>query len=133
MESKLVGTKEEHDVIFQINDMCQFMEECHKDWLEYLDNQRSKFAELNFFTTDQIVFLRNELAKITNKQATDPVSKYVYPMLHVLKQECSESDIKDAIHAAFQSLEVVYLLSVSIFIQILYNSDCITTWWQLIL
>ena len=41
-----------------------FLENCHTKWLEYLDQKRKHYPELNVYTVEQLVFLQQQLVKV---------------------------------------------------------------------
>ena len=52
------------DVTGQISQVCCFLEECLGEWTHHIEVKRLEFAPLNFFTTEQLVILRRELAAL---------------------------------------------------------------------
>ena len=89
--------------VFQdISDLCRFMEECLDEWLNHINTMRTESYYLNHFTTEQLVILQNELAKVNSPQKD--VSPRVYPLLSGVKRNCSLRDLEKAMHSAFQDL-----------------------------
>lgn len=86
-----------------ILDMCTFMDTCLKEWLDHIEARRTEFHYLNYYTTEQLVILQNELAKV-NIDKTQ-ISKEIYPLLSLIRKNCSLKDIDDAMYGAFRSLE----------------------------
>ncbi|XP_070579265.1 E3 ubiquitin-protein ligase rnf213-alpha-like [Ptychodera flava] len=86
-------------VYVQLQKLCNFMEDCLEEWLVYVEEKRSDFYQLNYYTTEQLVILRRELAQLLS----DPkqVSPGVYTLLETLKPNCQEDDVKEALNAAF--------------------------------
>ncbi|XP_006820780.1 E3 ubiquitin-protein ligase rnf213-alpha-like, partial [Saccoglossus kowalevskii] len=95
----LMGTK---DVIVQLDELCHFMENCLKEWLEYVEEKRSEIYQLNYFTTEQLVILRRELSKLMSNEKE--MAAGVYTLLASLKDSCTESDVKEALNAAFMEV-----------------------------
>ena len=80
-----------------INALANIFENCHMEWLKYLSDKRNQCLELNFFTVSQLVFLQKELIKIgTDKEPSD----LVFPLLSLIKPECSMADIQEAMQKA---------------------------------
>ena len=79
--------------------IANFMEGCHKNWLEYIHKKRIDHLHLNFFTIDQLVFLQKELVKIGTRE--EP-SNRLYPLLSVLKESCLQEDLVLAMQNAKQ-------------------------------
>ncbi|XP_041354575.1 E3 ubiquitin-protein ligase rnf213-alpha-like [Gigantopelta aegis] len=93
----LKGHRLNHRLEEFINALANVFEDCHMDWLKYLSDKRDQYLELNFFTISQLVFLQKELIKIgTNVEPSD----LVFPLLSLIKPECSMSDIQQAMQSA---------------------------------
>ena len=61
----LAGT---HLLMVELDFLRKFMDDCLTQWHQYVDEQRSKCYELNYFTTEQLVMLRQYLAQYTNRR-----------------------------------------------------------------
>ncbi|XP_041354651.1 E3 ubiquitin-protein ligase RNF213-like [Gigantopelta aegis] len=93
----LKGHRRKHPLEDFINALANVFENCHMEWLKYLSDKRDQYLELNFFTISQLVFLQKELIKIgTNVEPSD----LVFPLLSLIKPECSMSDIQHAMQSA---------------------------------
>ncbi|XP_041354620.1 E3 ubiquitin-protein ligase rnf213-alpha-like [Gigantopelta aegis] len=93
----LKGYRRNHQLEDFINALANVFEDCHMEWLKYLSDKRDQYLELNFFTISQLVFLQKELIKIgTNVEPSD----LVFPLLSLIKSECSMSDIQHAMQSA---------------------------------
>jgi len=86
-----------------IFDLCTFMEDCLREWLEHIAKQRMESYYLNYYTTEQLVILQNELPKISGGVAR--ISKNIYPLLSLVKKDCTLENVELALVAAFQSME----------------------------
>lgn len=86
-----------------IHDLCAFMETCLTEWLDHIESHRTESHFLNYYTTEQLVILQNELARINTDGAR--VSKEIYPLLALVKRDCTPKDVADAMCAAFRSAE----------------------------
>lgn len=51
--------------------VANFLECCHGEWLQYVDQKRKEYPELNIFTVEQLVFLQRQLVKV----GSDDLSK----------------------------------------------------------
>ena len=79
------------------------MEDCHEEWLSYIRDQRSLHFSLNYFTTQQLVILRKQLACLANQQQTcDP---FVYALLSTIRKNCNEFVVKQALRAAMLDIQ----------------------------
>lgn len=85
------------DVIAIIPRVAKFLEQCHEKWLEYISEKRDKFYLLNYFTIDQMVILQRELVKLGSDR--EP-SVLIYPLLSAVKPNCTEEELKEAMHSA---------------------------------
>ena len=81
------------------------MEGCLQQWLTYIKEQRNQYFELNHFTTEQLVILRNELAKLMSTE--DQLRPTVYTLLHMVHPGCCEEDLKQAVKYELHALELI--------------------------
>lgn len=79
------------------------LKEFHTDWLTYISKERENKNILNIFTTSQLVILQRELATV--RTGVDP-SDAVYPLLFCLKENCSKSDLSNAIDLAMKTSDL---------------------------
>jgi hypothetical protein len=89
-------------VVQDIRDLCTFMEECLTNWLDHIRFVRKESYYLNYFTTEQLVILQNELAKVNSPEKAVPWT--VYPLLSGIRKNCTLKDLERAMRAAFQQL-----------------------------
>ncbi|XP_063404431.1 E3 ubiquitin-protein ligase rnf213-alpha-like [Mytilus trossulus] len=85
------------DVSSIIPKLAKFLEQCHKKWLDYIDERREKYYLLNFFTVDQMVILQQELVKLGTE--VEP-SVLIFPMLSAVKHGCTKEDLVRAMSSA---------------------------------
>jgi len=93
-------SEEVKGVLEHISCLCSFMEDCLKDWWQHVGDQRTQLHYLNHFTTEQLVILQTELAKVGNDEKNG-LSRYVYPLLSKVKSSCCLKDLQKAMHLAF--------------------------------
>ncbi|KAL3881512.1 hypothetical protein ACJMK2_027944 [Sinanodonta woodiana] len=91
------------DVTTIIPKIARFMESCLDKWLGHINQKRSKYLELNYFTTDQLVILQQELVKVGPNQGLD---NKIYPLLSAVKENCTYEDLVDAMKKASEDLKV---------------------------
>ncbi|KAH3728220.1 hypothetical protein DPMN_054171 [Dreissena polymorpha] len=104
---KLVGrTNQSEKVQHHIPVIAKFLEKCLDEWLAYIKQSRSEFYFLNFFTTDQLVILQQELAQMGSERKLSP---HVFSLLSAVKDDCKLADLETALRAA--QLEVHTKLS----------------------
>ena len=89
------------DVRLQIREVCEFFEKSLDDWLQYVNKKRVMFTNLNYFTTEQLVILRHELAKLADKGNPDDKT---FHLLQFVKPGCSEVDLKRAWQQTYKDL-----------------------------
>jgi hypothetical protein len=65
------------------------MDQCLDDWQKDVENKRAEFYHMNYFTTEQLVILRQEMAKVLNGDVRD-VDKRIYQMLSFVKPNCTQ-------------------------------------------
>ncbi|XP_077981894.1 E3 ubiquitin-protein ligase rnf213-alpha-like [Glandiceps talaboti] len=87
---------EQRDATEQLSELCQFLDDCLKEWLDFIAQKRLETYELNHFTTEQIIFLRHELAKLISPNGTDDVDLSVFALLDCLHPRCTHADVLDA-------------------------------------
>ena len=73
------------------------MNQCLQDWPEYVEEKRSRCYQLNYYTTEQLVLLRHQLAEFLKNRATLPAQILV--LLSAVKSNCSEDDVHAAMKA----------------------------------
>ncbi|XP_076466247.1 E3 ubiquitin-protein ligase rnf213-alpha-like [Babylonia areolata] len=98
---KGAGMKE--DLEDFIAGVAAFLEQCHTQWLHYVDRKRRDYPELNVFTVEQLVFLQQQLIKVGSEE----VSRHVYPMLSLLKEDCSPQDLEQALQDAMDRIDAL--------------------------
>ncbi|KAK3585578.1 hypothetical protein CHS0354_036765 [Potamilus streckersoni] len=91
------------DVTTVIPKMAKFMENCLDKWIDHINQKRLDFLELNYFTTDQLVILQQELVKVGPDQTPDI---RIYPLLSAVKENCTYEDLVDAMRKASKDVEV---------------------------
>ncbi|KAK3585590.1 hypothetical protein CHS0354_036776 [Potamilus streckersoni] len=94
------------DITSIIPKIARFMERCLEKWLGYINEKRNKYFELNFFTTDQLVFLQQELVKIGTVHGPDI---RIYPLLSAVKENCTCEDLVNAMQRASKDVEEVQM------------------------
>ncbi len=88
----VVSVMMEGEVTEQLPEVCRKMESCLCFWKAFMDKQRSQHYYLNYFTSEQVVFLCSQL---TQKNDTD-MKDQVLMMLSFIKPNCSFSDVTQA-------------------------------------
>ena len=89
------------------------MENDLEDWKKELSDQREKVYELNYFTTPQLLLLREELGGFrSNPEATKPIKHEAMSLLHSLSREITSQVVKEyvqnIINPTFVKQELVF-------------------------
>ncbi|XP_026120794.1 E3 ubiquitin-protein ligase rnf213-alpha-like [Carassius auratus] len=88
----VVSVMMEGEVTEQLPEVCRKMESCLCFWKAFMDKQRSQHYYLNYFTSEQLVYLCSQL---TQKNGTE-LKDQVLIMLSFIKPNCSFSDVTQA-------------------------------------
>lgn len=74
------------------------LEQSLNAWQEEIHDHRMKYPELNHFTTQQLLFLRKELAKLRGSDTTvDGLELQVCTLLESIRPELDSSSLEDAL------------------------------------
>lgn len=92
------------DVITIMPEIAKFMETSLENWLQYLDKKRYEYQHLNYYTTDQLVILQRELAKVIDG---DKIPPFIIPLLSVVKSDCDIDDLTGALQGANEELRTL--------------------------
>jgi hypothetical protein len=90
-------------VLQDIRDLCMFLEDCLNKWLNHISKMRTEAYYLNNFTTEQLVILQNEIAKVNSPNMSE-ISPYIYPLISCVRKNCSLKDLCKAMRLAFEEL-----------------------------
>ena len=82
------------------------MEKDLEDWKAELSSHRDQFYELNYFTTPQLLSLREELGQFkTSPNSTKPVKSEVMSLLQCLSREITSNLVKDEVQVVCAILQ----------------------------
>ena len=73
---------------------------------EHINLQRMKYPELNYFTTQQLLFLRKELAAMKHSAAMNHVNLQVYLLLQKVVTDIHPSRLQEVLREAGIALEI---------------------------
>lgn len=85
----------------ELQKVCRSMEACHEDWRSFMSELRSQFYALNYYTSEQVVYLCHWIYKICEKGM--PVPQQIWHLLTPLKPDSTLSDIRLAFVKAKES------------------------------
>ena len=103
------------DVVALLNDQASEMENDLENWMKEVEDKRSQFYELNYFTTPQLLSLCEELGQC--KSVVDqhkPIKSEVMTLLQSISRELTASDVKEQVQivrAILQSFSEQQLLN----------------------
>ena len=82
------------------------MEKDLEDWKNELSDHRDQFYELNYFTTPQLLSLREELGQFrTSPNSTKPVKSEVMSLLQCLSREITSNLVKEEVQVVSAILQ----------------------------
>ena len=86
------------EVVVLLNDQASKMENDLENWMKEVEDKRSQFYELNYFTTPQLLSLCEELGQF--KCLVDqhkPIKAEVMTLLQSISREVTASDVKEQV------------------------------------
>ncbi|XP_078362430.1 uncharacterized protein LOC144646644 [Oculina patagonica] len=78
-----------------------FMENCHLNWEKKVNDARKEYRELNFFTTQQLMLLRKEIAAVCHSSDLLVNNLQVLSLLEDVRPNLDIEQLKSAIQRAF--------------------------------
>lgn len=96
------------------------MEDCHFHWKRKVSNARNEYQELNFFTTQQLILLRKEIATACCSSDLQVSNLQVLALLESVHPSLDTETLRSAIQRAFRDTDLLdqtkgkgYLSSIS--------------------
>ena len=80
------------------------MEDCYSIWKKKVGDARKEYRELNFFTTQQLMLLRKELARACNRSQLHVENLQVFTLLESVRPSLDSAHLEAAIQRAFKDL-----------------------------
>lgn len=87
----------------ELQKICRSMEACYEDWCSFMSELRSQFYSLNYYTSEQVVYLCHWIYKIC--KIGMPAPQQIWHLLTPLKPDSTLSDIRLAFAKAQESLQ----------------------------
>ena len=85
-------------IVNSLQDQASAMEGDLKQWKDELSKHRNKFYELNYFTTPQLLSLREELGQFKGSNiSSKPVKQEVMTLLQCISRQLSSDSVKNEI------------------------------------
>ena len=91
----------------ELDEESSFMETCYKNWKKKVSDARKEYRELNFFTTQQLMILRKEIATICLSNDLGTSNIQVLTLLESVCPSLSSEQLKSAIERAFKDTELL--------------------------
>ena len=83
------------------------IEKCYKNWKKKVSDARKEYRELNFFTTQQLMTLRKEIATVCHSNDLAMSNIQVLTLLESVRPSLTSEQLKSAIERAFKDAELL--------------------------
>ena len=83
------------------------MEDCYSNWKRKVTNARKEYQELNFFTTQQLMLLRKEIATACYSSDLKVNNLLVLTLLESVRPSLDAEDLRLAIQRAFKDTDLL--------------------------
>ena len=91
----------------ELDEESSFMETCYKNWKKKVSDARKAYQELNFFTTQQLMTLRKEIATVCHSNDLAMNNIQVLTLLESVRPSLTSEHLKSAIERAFKDAELL--------------------------
>ena len=91
----------------ELDEESSFMEKCYKNWKKKVSDARKEYRELNFFTTQQLMTLRKEIASVCHSNDLAMSSIQVLTLLESVRPSLTSEQLKSAIERVFKDTELL--------------------------
>ena len=91
----------------ELNEESSLMETCYKNWKKKVSDARKEYRELNFFTTQQLMTLRKEIATVCHSNNLAMSNIQVLTLLESVRPSLSSEQLKSAIERAFKATKLL--------------------------
>ena len=91
----------------ELDEESSFMEMCYKNWKKKVSDARKEYRELNFFTTQQLMTLRKEIATVCHSNDLAMNNIQVLTLLESVRPSLTSEQLKSAIERAFKDAELL--------------------------
>ena len=90
----------------ELDEESSFMETCYKNWKKKVSDARKEYRELNFFTTQQLMTLRKQIATVCHSKDLAMNNIQVLTLLESVRPGLTSEQLKSAIERAFKDTEL---------------------------
>ena len=91
----------------ELNEESSLMETCYKNWKKKVSDARKEYKELNFFTTQQLMTLRKEIATVCHSNNLAMSNIQVLTLLESVRPSLTSEQLKSAIERAFKATKLL--------------------------
>ena len=91
----------------ELNEESSLMETCYKNWKKRVSDARKEYRELNFFTTQQLMTLRKEIATVCHSNNLAMSNIQVLTLLESVRPSLTSEQLKLAIERAFKATKLL--------------------------
>ena len=91
----------------ELNEESSLMEKCYKNWKKKVSDARKEYRELNFFTTQQLMTLRKEIATVCHSNNLAMSNIQVLTLLESVRPSLTSEQLKSAIERAFKATKLL--------------------------
>ena len=91
----------------ELDEESSFMEKCYKNWKKKVSDARKEYRELNFFTTQQLMTLRKEIATVCRSNNLAMSNIQVLTLLESVRPSLTSEQLKSAIERAFKATKLL--------------------------
>ena len=91
----------------ELDEESSFLETCYKNWKKKVSDARKEYKELNFFTTQQLMTLRKEIATVCHSNDLAMNNIQVLTLLESVRPNLTSEQLKSAIERAFKEKELL--------------------------
>ena len=91
----------------ELDEESSFMETCYKNWKKKVSDARKEYKELNFFTTQQLMTLRKEIATVCHSNDLAMNNIQVLTLLESVRPSLTSEQLKSAIERAFKATKLL--------------------------
>ena len=91
----------------ELEEESSFMEKCFRNWKKKVSDARKEYRELNFFTTQQLMTLRKEIATVCHSNNLAMSNIQVLTLLESVRPSLSSEQLKSAIERAFKATKLL--------------------------
>ena len=91
----------------ELEEESTFMESCYTNWKKKVSDARKEYKELNFFTTQQLMTLRKEIATVCHSNGLIMSNIQVLALLESVLPNLTSEQLKSAIDRAFKDTEIL--------------------------